>query len=269
LFWGSNEYTQFDCIFGCFDLGEDPMPPATSSIRADIHPFFETTTRAIIRAEVEGRVPARFTGTGRDIWATFRNELTLADLVTLCIEDAGATMPIPFNPGLWWPDWPDRTRLNLSSTDADQWIKESLAHADQPRDAYLRAQAATLGLDPPSNEAVAALPTPARHERCLELPGTAGWLAYALSTRSDGDLYFWENFHVVCGTLEEVLLAGLIAWELGAPPRAELPIRLDDPDLTATLKGGETYHNVVGRRELHGHRDLRILHHDGKQPLWI
>ena len=38
---------------------------------------------------------------------------------------------------------------------------------------------------------------------------------------------------------------------------------------TATLKAGETYHAVVGQRKLHGHRDLRILHHDGKQPLWI
>ena len=242
---------------------------ASSGEQSATKQFFRICLRALIRAEVESRVPARFTGTGKDIWATFRNELTAADLVMLCIEDAGATMPMPFNPGHWWPDWPDRARVSLSPTDAEQWIEQSLAHADQPRDAYLREQAATLGLDPPVDKAVAALPTPPRHERWLELPGTGGWLAYTLSTRSEGDLYFWENFYVVCGTPEEVLLAGLIAWELGAPPRTELPIRLDDPDLTATLKAGETYHAVVGQRELHGHRDLRILHHDGKQPLWI
>ena len=231
--------------------------------------FFAAGLRAVIRAELRGEVPARFTGTGKDVWSTFRNELTAADLVALCIEDAGATMPIPFNPGLWWPNWPDRARPNLSPTDPEQWIRESLARANQPRDAYLREQAASLGIDPPTDKAVAALPTPLRHERWLELPGTGGWLAYALSTRSDGDLYFWENFHVVCGTPQEVLLAGLIAWELSAPPRTELPIQLDDPDLTATLKAGETYHAVVGRRDLHGHRDLRILHHDGEQPLWL
>ena len=240
-----------------------------SSTHSETHQFFKSSLRALVRAERDGRVPPRFTGTGRDIWVTFRNELTAADLVMLCIEDAGATMPIPFNPGLWWPNWPDRARLNLSSTDAEQWIQESLAHADQPRDEYLRAQAATLGLDPPTDEEVAALPTPPRHERWLELPGTGGWLAYALSTRADGGLYFWENFHVVCGTPQEVLLAGLIAWELGAPPRMELPIRLDDPDLTATLNAGETYHAIAGRRELHGHRDLRILQNNGERPLWI
>lgn len=242
---------------------------ASSGEQSATKQFFRICLRALIRAEVESRVPARFTGTGKDIWATFRNELTAADLVTLCIEDAGATMSIPFSPRLWWPDWPDRARLNLSSTDAEQWIEESLAQAGRPRDVYLREQAETLGLDLPADKAVAALPTPPRHEQWLELPGTGGWLAYALSTRSDGDLYFWENFHVVCGTPQEMLFAGLIAWELGAPPRAELPIRLDDPDLTATLKAGETYHAVVGKRGLHGHRDLRILHHDGKQPLWI
>ncbi len=243
------------------------MAPMVSSTHSETHRFFKSSLRALVRAERDGRVPARFTGTGRDIWATFRNELSPADLVVLCIEDAGATMPIPFNPSVWWPEWSERARLNLSPTDAEQWIRESLTDADQPRDAYLREQAATLGIDPPTSKAVAALPTPPRHERWLELPGTGGWLAYALSTRSDGDLYFWENFCVACGTPQEVLLAGLIAWELGAPPRMELPIRLDDPDLTATLKSGERYHAIVGRRELHGHRDLRILHQDGKQPL--
>jgi hypothetical protein len=66
-----------------------------------------------------------------------------------------------------------------------------------------------------------------------------------------------------------MLFAGLIAWELGAPPNAELHIRLDEDDLTATLKAGETYHEVVGLRATHAHRDLRILHRGEKPPLWI
>jgi len=245
------------------------MPPTFTSTDNEIHRFFRTSLRAIVRAEADGRVPARFAGTGKEVWRTFRNELTVADLVALCIQDAGVTMPIPFDPSLWWPDWPERLRLQLPPADADRWIEESLAQTEQPRDAYLRDQAALLGLDVPSNEALMALPTPPRHERWLELPGTGGWLAYTLSTRPDANLYYWENFTVVCASPQEMLLAGLIAWELGAPPRTELPIRVDDPDLTATLKAGETYHAVVGRRDRHGHRDLRILHRDGKQPLWI
>ena len=108
---------------------------------------------------------------------------------------------------------------NHDKVDAASSISEPLAQADQPRDTYLREQAAALGVDLPADEAVAALPTPPRHERWLELPGTGGWLAYALSTRLDADLYFWENSVIVCGTPQEMLLAGLIAWELGAPPR--------------------------------------------------
>ena len=114
-----------------------------------------------------------------------------------------------------------------------------------------------------------ALPTPERHERWLELPGTGGWLAYTLCQRSDSTLYFWENFAVVCGTPQEMLLAGIIAWELSAPPRTQLPIYLDAADLGQTLKAGETYHGVMGRRDLHRRRDLRILHREAKEPLWV
>ena len=245
------------------------MPPVTSYGRNEMEKFSKVSLCALVRAERNGRIPARFTGTGKDVWNTFRNELTAADLVALCIQDAGATMPIPFDPTQWWPDWPDPARNRPSVAEAEQWIDEALTRADQPQEAYLRGQAAELGIELPAEGAVAALPSPDRHERWLELPGTGGWLAFALCARPDADLYYWENYDIVCGTPEEVLLAGLIAWELGAPPRTELPIQLDDPDLTATLKAGETYHAVVGRRDLHGHRDLRILHHDGKQPLWI
>lgn len=231
--------------------------------------FLQTSLHALLRAESDGRVPARFTATGQAVWQTFRNELTTADLVVLAVEDAGAAMPIPFDPSLWWPDWLEQVGPELSPADAERWIGEALARADQPLDAYLREQAAMLEIDLPADEAVALLPTPPRHERWLELPGTGGWLAYTLSTRPDAGLYYWENFDIVCGTPQEVLLAGLIAWELGAPPRTELPIHLDDLDLTHTLKSGETYHAVIGRRDLHGHRDLRVLGREGKSPQWV
>jgi len=234
-----------------------------------IQQFVQTSLRAIARAEKDERVPSRFTGTGREVWDTFKNELTAADLAVLCIQDAGVAMPIPFDPSLWWPDWPGWAQLHLSTPDAEQWIGEALASAGESRDAYLRRQAAILEIDLPPEDAIAVLPGPQPHERWLELPGTGGWIAYRLCARPDAALYLWENMHVVCSTPQEMLLAGLIAWELNAPPRTALPISLDDADLTSTLKGDAKYHGVVGRRDLHGRRDLRVLQRAGEQPQWI
>lgn len=39
--------------------------------------------RAIVWTEVAGPVPSRFTGTGREIWETLRNDFTAADLAAL------------------------------------------------------------------------------------------------------------------------------------------------------------------------------------------
>ena len=242
------------------------MPQA---IRSEIQQFLKASLRAIVRAEAAGRLPSRFSGSGVAVWNTFRNELTAGDLVALSIEDAGMAMPVPFDPGRWWPGWPDWALLGQSPIEVEGRIGEALAQADQPRDAYLRGQAALLDIPLPPDQAVAGLHTPARHERWLELPGTGGWLAYTLCTRPDAELYLWENFTILCSRPQEMLLAGLIAWELGAPPHTELPIRLDEPDLTSTLKAGETYHAVVGRRDLHGRRDLRILHQNGEPPRWL
>ena len=246
------------------------MPSTVTSVQqSEIQQFLQVSLRAIVRAEAVDLVPARFTGTGKEMWNTFKNELTTADLTALCIQDAGGAMPVPFDPGGWWPGWPDWALLGQSPADAERWIDEALARAEQPRDAYLGEQAMLLGINLPPDKAIAALPTPQRHERWLELPGTGGWLAYALCTRPGTALYTWENFGIVCGTPQEMVLAGLIAWELHAPPHSELPIQLDDPDLTESLVSELKYHAVVGLRSLHGHRDLRILHREGKEPLWL
>jgi len=246
------------------------MAVKTNADRQDeMRQFFEASLRAIVRAEADERVPARFTGTGKAVWDTFRNELTTADLISLCVQDAGVTMPVPFDPSSWWPDWPARALLRPSEADADNWLADAMSQVDEQRDSYLRGLAAALGVDLPSDHALAGLSAPERHERWLELPGTGGWVAYVLSTDPQAGLYFWENFSIVCGTPQEMLFAGLIAWELGAPPHAPLPIRLDDAGLTVTLRSGEKYHAIVGRRDLHGHRDLRVLHPNGEQPLWL
>lgn len=245
------------------------MSPVSTQISIEIRQFFQACLRAIVRAEREERLPARFSGTGQAVWKIFRNELTAADLVALAIQDTGVAMPIPFEPGQWWSAWPDWALLQPSPDDAEQWIDEALAQAEQSQETYLRAQASLLDVELPPDDIIANLPTPAAHEQWLELPGTAGWIAYSLATRPESNLYFWENFKILCATFQAMLLAGLIAWELGAPPRTGLPIQLDDPNLTLTLKSGQTYSAIVGRRDRHGHRDLRVLHQNGDQPIWI
>jgi hypothetical protein len=240
----------------------------TSQHEKAVHQFLRTGVRAIVRAEANGRIPQRFNGTGREIWQTFRNELTTADLVALAVQDAGATMPVPFNPTVWWPDWPDWALRDLPDEQAQRWVAAAKESTQQSQPDYLQTQAAELGLNLLAKEVVSSLPTPAAHERWLELPGTAGWIAYALCTRSEADLYFWENFTILCQSPQEMLFAGLLAWELNAPPGQALPIYLD-PELTDTLHGEQTYHQLVARRDLHGHRALTFLHNSGSEPLWI
>lgn len=250
-------------------VGKRTMPLAAAVQPDDVALFLRASLGALIRAEVAGRVPPRFKGTGPEVWAAFRNELTATDLAVLVIQDAGVSMPVPFAPEQWWPGWPEWGALRQSPVEVQAWMTDALALAEQPRDAYLRGQARLLGIELPPDESLATLRLPLRHERWLELPPTAGWVAYALCTRPEAELYFWDNAAIVCATPAEMLFAGLIAWELGAPPNTELHIWLDEEDLTATLKAGETYHEVVGLRGRHAHRDLRILHREGKPPLWI
>jgi hypothetical protein len=234
----------------------------------DIHPFVQTALRAITRAESQGRLPARFTGFGPEIWRAFRNELTQADLVALSIQDAGATMPIPFNPMLWWPDWPNWALRTLPLNEVQQWLAEAMEEVNQPEAEYLHRQAQVLDLILPTTEELASLPTPAAHEKWLELPGTAGWVAYSLCARPDAELYLWENFTILCESPQEMLFAGLLAWELHAPPRQALPIHLD-PALAETLHSGQSYRQVVARHDLHGHRALHFLQTANAEPLWI
>lgn len=63
--------------------------------------FLRASLWALVRAELAGRTPARFTRAGQQVWQVFRNQLDAADLILLAIEDAGAAMPLPFDPGAW------------------------------------------------------------------------------------------------------------------------------------------------------------------------
>jgi hypothetical protein len=178
------------------------LSATTASQQTEIRGFLQTSLRALVRAEAAGRIPLRFTGTGQDVWNTFRNELTAADLVALSIQDAGATMPVPFDPGLWWPNWPDWALRGQSSADAEGWIAEALAQASQPRDDYLCQQAVALGIDLPVDEAMAALPTPRDTNAGWNCPApVGGWPMFFRPGWKQ--ISFWENFRIVCGTPQE------------------------------------------------------------------
>ncbi len=237
--------------------------------------FCRAALRALIRAEQQERVSLRFTGVGQEIWKTFRNELTVSDLLILTIQDAAANMPIPFDPGRWLiynnanlqiPTW---SEIQVQPELVKAWLPEAYQAASLSLDAYLKAQATLLDIPIPATEMLEKLPTPQKYEHWLELPGTGGWVAYALCSRSNQDLYLWENFTILCNTPQEMILAGLIAWELDAPPHLELPIYLDDADLTNMIKSGQIFSAVVGRHAQHAQRDLRFLHQESKHPLWL
>lgn len=238
-----------------------------------IETFCQSALSALIRAELQERVPVRFTGVGQEVWNTFRNELTLADLLVLTIQDAAVNMPIPFDPQRWLPvnggNAPAWSELQVSPETVETWLPEAHRQAGLPLDDYLRQQAALLNQALPAESALEKLSTPQKHERWLELPGTGGWVAYALCSRPGQEIYLWDNFTILCTTPQEMILAGLIAWELGAPPNSVLPIHIDDDNLSGVMNSGQTFHAVVGKRAEHGHRDLRFLHQDNKHPLWL
>jgi len=219
----------------------------------DIKTFASAAVRALVRAEVAGRAPLRFTSSGPQLWAAFRNELTDADLLDLAVRDLAVAMPQFFALNQLWPEASGEELRAISPAEAAQCIAEAVAQADQPREVYLQAQAKTLSIRLPSGESLKRLPVPEAYHRILELPGSGGWLAYHLASRPGTAVYYWENFTITCGTWQEQLLAGLIAFELGAPPRRELPI-VHDPTLAQVLNEDVAFDWIIGLREENARR---------------
>jgi hypothetical protein len=210
--------------------------------------FASVVTAALLRAEGVGRVPARFTGTGSQFWTAFRNELTSADLLDLAVRDAAMTMPQPFALHWLWPEAAGDDLRIIPPEQVEEWIKQAKDLADQSPDAYLRAQAHSLGIRLPWEKGLEGLPMPEAHHHILELPGSGGWLAYHIAARPGAAVYYWENFTIACGTWQEQLMAGLIAFELGAPPHRELAI-VNDPTLVSVLGDEAAFDWIVGLRE--------------------
>ena len=224
----------------------------SDSPRVQLNPcievFASVAAIALVRAEVAGRLPLRFTRSGPQLWEAFRNQLGLTDLLDLVVRDAAEAMPQAFALHRLWPEASGDELRDLSPDQIGKWVDRGKGLAEQSTDDYLRAQAQALDVGPPPAESLKRLPVPEAHHHVLELPGSGGWLAYHLASRPHTAVYYWENFTIACGTWQEQLLAGLIAFELGAPSRQELPI-VRDPTLARVLNGDVAFDWIVGLRE--------------------
>ena len=230
------------------------MSRVDSILTSPLGTFYTVAAHALVRTEHAGHVPPRFTGAGARRWAQFANELTEADRLDLAIRDAAAAYPTPFGLRQGLPGY-ENGDLGLAPEGARQLVKEAVSAAGQPPGEYLHAQAERLGLQPTPEAALAALPAPEPHHTVLELPGTGGWLAYHIASRPDSRVYLWENFAIACASWRGVILAGLIAFELNAPPHKPLPI-VQDEFLLSVLGDNKRYDWIVGMRAEHAHRAL-------------
>jgi hypothetical protein len=219
----------------------------------DIETFAHTVIASLVRAEATGRLAPRFTDDGPQLWKAFRNELTLGDLLDLAIQDAAVLYPQPFSIHWLWSRVTDNEFRVIAPEQVTEWVDQAVRLQKQPTDAFLWVLAEHLDIRPPEQEKLEYLPDPKAHHQILELPGSGGWLAYHISTRPDAGSYYWENFTIVCGTWQEQLLAGLIAFELGAPPHRELPI-VHISSLAQVLDEGAAFDWIIGLREENARR---------------
>lgn len=200
--------------------------------------YVAAALHAIAREELRGRWPQRLLEPNRATWAAFRGRLDERALVQLLLEDAAVTHPHPFRrEGLFGGIEP----VELVPGDlVRRWVEAAPGVGAPPAADYVLAQARLLGVT--TKLARSDLPAMQAHHRALELPGTGGQLAHHVLSTQTG-LTIRDNFVIACGTREELILAGLIATELGVG--GELPLHLD-PQLTAVLAARAAFDFVFG-----------------------
>jgi hypothetical protein len=197
-----------------------------AGVSPDLRPtatWASALVHALARAEAASRMPRRLTEPGRPTWDRFRGRLTSVDLLGLLFEDAAVLHGGPFRPAsLGAP-----LRLDaLPERLVDAWLADlDTLPLTTDSAAYVLDQARRLGL--PTRLARSDLHIVKPHQRVLELPGTAGQLAFHLVTSQPG-LTLQDNLTVACDTWQERTLAAIVALELNAP-RTDfiLPVDLD------------------------------------------
>lgn len=203
--------------------------------------YVAAALHAVAREERRGRWPQRLIEPGRGTWKAFRGRLDDRAFVQLLIEDAAVTHPHPFRRDALFEQEPvDAVPADLTRRwmDATLQLQLELSSMD-----YVQAQAKLLGV--PFRFARSELPVVQAHHHVLELPGTGGQIMHhVVSTQPT--LSIRDNFVIACKNREELVLAGLVATELGAS--GELPILLD-PDLSTARASTRPFDFVFGVTE--------------------
>jgi hypothetical protein len=238
-------------------LANRSQKTTTKNEDSPLQTFYQVATHALIRAELAGKVPERFSGQGPLRWRQFANELNQADLLDLAIQDASIAYPIPFGLRSELPGY-QNGNIGLDLEFVDEWIQGALSLPDQPSGVYLKEQADRLEISLPSEDRLEGLPSPESHHNLMELPGTGGWLAYQVIQDRSTEIYFWENFTVAGSSWQEVMLAGLIAFELDAPPNKPLFIYQDE-SLRILMDENRRYDWVIGSKSHNAHRALELF----------
>lgn len=192
---------------------------------------------AVAREEKRGRWPARLLEPHRATWNAFRGRLDDRAFIQLLLDDAAVTHPDAFRAAHEDGESADA----IAGAVATRWLDDIVrAELDVTSAEYIEAQAQRLGI--PTRFARSELKQLQPHHRALELPGSGGQLAHHILTTNDR-VTLSQNFVIACGSPNEVLLAGLVATELGVG--GDLPVRLD-PTLTITLAERTHFDLVIG-----------------------
>ncbi len=227
------------------------LPAAQKPLAA----YAAAVLHALARDEQAGRRPRRLTEDGLATWQRFRHLLGPAHLLELLAEDAAVGHSVPFDAGALL-DGPGLDSLDneLVAT----WL-DALSQLDLGADsvAYVQAQARLLGIS--DRMARTDLHKVQPHHKILELPGSGGQLSHFLAHR-DG-IYLQDAVSIACKDKTELILAGLIAVELGAPDAQAFASV--DPDLREARQDTRrtSFHYVVGRAPDKGglYRKERLL----------
>jgi hypothetical protein len=167
---------------------------------------------ALARDEAGGRRTPRLIEPGQATWQRFRGRLGSADLLRLLAEDGAVLHPIPFA----------GARVGVTLDDIEDALVdgflEGLGSKDlrNPGAAYVESQAQLLGL--PTGLAWSEFQQGKiePHQKVLELPGTGGQLCHRLVTTQPA-LTLQGSCTIACGSWAELVLAGIVALDLGAP----------------------------------------------------
>ncbi len=210
--------------------------------------FAEIAVHALCRLERLERVRCFLTDARSAVWDAYRGDLQLTDLVDMCLRDQAVPFPSVFSIADVVPGSGPGDIRCFSSAALQEWIKAERRRPDQtPRGFLSWAADKLLPSGPRWGEPV---PTMARNQLAMELPGTGGLLAYRVITEGGG-VYLQDNFLIACADWRERLFAGLVALELQVSVDLSQTVVVDS-ELDGSTIRDRRYHLIVGSSARYG-----------------